>query len=201
MSKHQVLAAAILMGMICIATQMVQAKAVTAARQSVRAGGRIDVTGEVLRVDTQTRTITLRSGGSSISLDISNPVLQGYSSVAGIRRGDRVGAGYTADGIHIVKLSKVSEKGGPEKSTVEKAPAEKPGAPPTKKSKKTLPFARRTNANGKSFASVDNNKDGKISPIELSVVIPDLTIEQFRQYDKNHDGYLDKAEFEQIKLQ
>jgi Ca2+-binding EF-hand superfamily protein len=53
---------------------------------------------------------------------------------------------------------------------------------------------------GKSFADVDNNKDGKISAIELSVVIPGLTMEQFRQYDKNHDGYLNKAEFEQIAL-
>ena len=53
---------------------------------------------------------------------------------------------------------------------------------------------------GKSFADVDNNKDGKISAMELSVVIPNLTVEQFRQYDKNHDGYLNKAEFEQIAL-
>ena len=53
---------------------------------------------------------------------------------------------------------------------------------------------------GKSFAEVDNNKDCKISPIELCVLVPDLTMEQFRQYDKNHDGHLDKAEFGQIKL-
>jgi Ca2+-binding EF-hand superfamily protein len=47
---------------------------------------------------------------------------------------------------------------------------------------------------------VDNNKDGYISPIELCVLFPNLTMEQFRQYDTNRDGLLSKAEFDQIKL-
>jgi hypothetical protein len=193
MSKHQRVVLAILVSLTCIISQTLDANAARSARQSARTGSRLNVTGDVVRVDVQSRTMTLRSGGATISLNISNPVLQGYSSIGAIRKGDRVGAGYTADGIFIAKLPRSAGK--EEATVVETAPA-----PKGKKSKKSLPFARRSSADARSFASADNNKDGKISAIELCVVIPDLTMDQFRQYDKNHDGYLDKTEFEQIKL-
>ncbi len=190
MCKHQIVVLAILLSITCIVTQGVQAKSRTSARQSQHTHGRIDVTGEVLKVDIDARSMTLRSGGRMINLDISNPVLQGYGSVTAIKKGDRVGAGYTANGIRITKLPRI--EGLPEKNV--------PAPPSVQKPKKPSPFARRMNTDGKSFADVDNNKDGKITPIELSVVIPDLTMEQFRQYDKNHDGHLNRAEFEQITL-
>ena len=190
MSKHQTLALAILLSMSCIIIQAVQTSAAPSTRQSARTSSGHNVTGDVIRVDTQNRTMTLRSGGATVSLDISNPVLQGYVSLSAIRKGDRVGARYTADGIRITKLPKSAGKEGPENVAT----------PEVKKSKKSLPFARRNNLDERSFSSVDNNKDGKISPIELSVVIPGLTMDQFRQYDKNHDGYLDRSEFEQITL-
>ncbi len=50
------------------------------------------------------------------------------------------------------------------------------------------------------FGTVDNNKDGKISPVELCVVIQDLTMEEFRSYDTNGDGFLDQKEFKRVRI-
>ena len=190
MVKDRALVVAIMLGATFFAVTAVQGKTGTPVRQSHASRGRVDVTGQVLKVDINARSMTLRSGGSMVNLDISNPVLQGYGSVTAIKKGDRVGAGYTANGIRITKLPRTG--GLPEESLPTPSSVQKP--------KKPSPFARRMNTGGKSFADVDNNKDGKITPIELSVVIPDLTMEQFRQYDKNHDGHLNRAEFEQITL-
>lgn len=195
-AKYQTLVAAIVLGTTLIAPAA-QGKTGTSAQRSQSARGRVDFVGEVLKVDTHSQSMTLRSGGNTVSFDISNAVLQGYGSIAGIKMGDRIGAGYTRDGIHITKLSGMTEKTVPDKNLPEKGV---PVLPRAQKPKKSSLFARRTKTDGKSFADVDNNKDGKISAIELSVVIPGLTMEQFRQYDKNHDGHLDRAEFEQIKL-
>ena len=192
MTKYRTLVVTILVGATCILAPAVQGKTGTSAQRSQNARGRVAFVGEVLKVDTASQSMTLRSGGNTISFDISNAVLQGYGSIAAIKKGDRVGAGYTADGIHITKLPRIAERTAPEKNV--------PGPPRVQKPKKPSPFARRMKTDGKGFADVDNNKDGKISPIEISVVIPNLTMEQFRQYDKNHDGYLNKAEFEQITL-
>jgi Cu/Ag efflux protein CusF len=188
---------AILLSIPSMAALAVQARTVTVAWQSQDAHDRTDVVGEVLKVDTEAHSITLRKGLITITLHISHPVLQGYGSVAAIKKGDRVGVGYTPEGIHITKMARIADEGGPPKDLAEKSLS----APsPPRKARKPSPFARRARGNGKSFAEVDNNKDGKISPVELSVVIPNLTVEQFRQHDKNHDGHLDRAEFEQIKI-
>ena len=45
------------------------------------------------------------------------------------------------------------------------------------------------------FKDIDNNKDGKITPIELCVMVPDLTLQKFKEYDKNNDGCLNEREF------
>ena len=193
MAKNRLLVVAISMCAVCLVASAVQAKKGTSAQQSRGSRGRVDFVGDVVKMDPESRTMTLRSGGHAVSFDVSNAVLKGYGSIAAIKKGDRVGAGYTTHGIHITKLSKIAAQAGTGKAFGE-------GAPSLNRPKKPSLFARRTKTDGKSFADVDNNKDGRISPIELSVLIPNLTMEQFRQYDKNHDGHLDKAEFDRIKL-
>ncbi len=200
MARHRASVVVILFVTI-LAASTVRGMAATSPQRPQGAKGRIDLTGAVLKVDTESRSMTLRSGSNTVSFDISNAVLRGYNSIWNIKKGDRVAAGYTADGIHITKLSKVPEKDLQQKPSVAKSPAESTNVtPPARKPKKPSPFARRMKTDGKSFADVDNNKDGKISPVELSVVVPTLTMEQFHQYDKNHDGHLDRAEFGQVKL-
>jgi hypothetical protein len=191
MAKHRILSLAIVLSVACSIALVVRGETKAAARESQTARGGAGFVGEVVSVDLVARSMTLRSGGSKVNFDISNPVLQGYGNLAGIKKKDRVRARYTADGIHIAKSSAIAGKS--DSDTVA-APA------PVQTPKKPLRIARRVKTDGKSFTDVDNNKDGKITPIELSVIIPNLTLEQFRQYDKNHDGYLDKVEFEQIKL-
>ena len=193
MVKDRALVLGIVLCATCLAVAAVHGKTGTFRQQSYGPRGRVEFVGEVVKVDAESRSMTLRSRGKTVSFDISNAVLQGYGSIAGIKKGDRVGVGYTTNGIRIVKSPKIAVEAGPEKAFVEKVPS-------VQKPKKPSPFARRMNTDGKSFADVDNNKDGKITPIELSVVMPNLTMEQFRRYDKNHDGHLDRAEFEQITL-
>jgi hypothetical protein len=202
MTKHRILIPAIVLSVICIIAPEVQGKTGVSSQRSSRPPGHLDFVGEVLGVDTAAQNMTLRSGRNTVTFDISNPVLQGYGSVAAIKKGDRVGVGYTAVGINIAKSPRITEGSAQGKAGLDKSGPEKSVATPSRVQtpKKTLRIARRTKTDGKSFSGVDNNKDGKISPIELCVVIPNLTTEQFRQYDKNHDGYLDRAEFGQIKL-
>ncbi len=66
------------------------------------------------------------------------------------------------------------------------------------KPKKGVPVRVKEKVKGTEFKDVDENEDGKISPVELSVIIKNLTIKQFKEYDKNNDGYLDKSEFDTI---
>ena len=48
---------------------------------------------------------------------------------------------------------------------------------------------------GSGFRDVDENKDGKVTPVELSVVLKDLTMGQFKGYDRDSDGFLNESEF------
>lgn len=64
---------------------------------------------------------------------------------------------------------------------------------------RTKPVRLRDRPRSSEFWDVDNNKDGKISPIELSVLFPDLTLQQFREHDKNGDGFLNEQEFRAAK--
>jgi Ca2+-binding EF-hand superfamily protein len=57
----------------------------------------------------------------------------------------------------------------------------------------------KDNKNPTSFRDIDNNKDGKITPIELCVIVPDLTLQKFKEYDKNKDGCLNESEFNAVK--
>lgn len=141
--------------------------------------------GQVTSVDLVLNLMTLRVGASSITVDISSPILKGYNSVTDIKKGQIVAVRYTATAIYIERAKGTGT--GVEKSV--------PVSPrPTKRA--SLP--RRARTDGRSFDDVDNNKDGLISPVELSVVIPDMTMEQFRTYDKNGDGRIDRFEYGQI---
>ena len=141
--------------------------------------------GQVTSVNPFSNLMTLRSGNSSITVDISSPILKGFSSVTDIKKGQMVAVRYTANAIHIEKATGMS-------ASIEKS------TPVSPKTTKKAALPRRARTDGQSFEDVDNNKDGWISPVELCVIIPDMTMEQFRTHDKNKDGRLDRVEYGQI---
>lgn len=139
-------------------------------------------TGVVVRVDVAVKIITIKGGGRQITFDMTNPVLKGYKQITNVKAGDMVSAMYTTDGIKIAKSAV--------KPPEHKVEVLKP--------KKGAPVRVKEKVKGTEFKDVDENEDGKISPVELSVIIKSLTIKQFKEYDKNNDGYLDKSEFDTI---
>lgn len=68
-----------------------------------------------------------------------------------------------------------------------------------KKLRLTQPMKVKCRISSGHFKDVDNNKDGRISPVELAAVINDLTMHDFKKYDRNGDGYLDEAEYRMVK--
>jgi hypothetical protein len=153
--------------------------------------------GTVTNVNLPVQTISVSDRGRIVTFDISNPVLKGYRSVAGIRIGDRVEVTYIREGIRVAKIS-----GTPSKvESVARKPGTETGIskPGVTKSKKEGRARVSLRTNGTGFDEVDENKDGRISPVELTVIIPSLTREEFKQYDLNGDGYLDRKEFKAVK--
>ncbi|MBP9560539.1 MAG: EF-hand domain-containing protein [Syntrophorhabdaceae bacterium] len=136
-------------------------------------------------INTDSNIITLRVGGMPVSLDISNPSLTGYRNSNDIKIGDWVKLFYPPSGVRIIKSSKQQSGIKQPEMTEEKII----------KKKKHMARMPRPRTQGNSFRDVDNNKDGRITPVELSVVMPGLTMERFRGYDKNNDGYLDASEY------
>ncbi|HOP86110.1 MAG TPA: hypothetical protein PLM71_10195 [Syntrophorhabdaceae bacterium] len=65
------------------------------------------------------------------------------------------------------------------------------------KHEKTTLKVTRLKSKGNNFFDVDNNHDRRISPVELSVIFSGLTMEKFKAYDKDKDGYLDESEFKE----
>ncbi len=185
--KERIMILVIAVCMSIIVAPAAQGKAKTIGGENASAN-RASFVGEVVKVDLRTRIMTLRGRGSLINFDVSNVVLKGYVSLTEIKKGQVVAVRYSRDAIQV------------ERSTASAASAQNAQTSSKQKSTKKLQIARRVKADALSFSEIDNNKDGYISPIELCVAIPDLTMDQFRQYDKNHDGRLDKAEFAQIKL-
>jgi hypothetical protein len=166
----------------------------------VKTKKKVDFSGTVSHVDPETATLSIRNKGKTISFDMSTPILAGYQSTRDIRRGDTVSVGYTQFGLQIRKgvfsvthpeTAPVAEKTSAPKKTIARAG--------TAKHRKNGPIWMKEIKNPTSFQDVDNNKDGQITPIELCVMIPGLTMQKFKEYDKNGDGCLNEAEFMAVK--
>ena len=166
----------------------------------VRTMQKVDFSGTVTFVDAEGAVISIQSKGKTIGFDMSRPVLIGYHSTKEIRKGDAVSVGYTQAGLQIRKgtfpISAREPKSRAERSSRTGRTSSKPDA--TKPQKGSL-VRVRDKAQPTSFQDVDNNKDGKVTPIELCVMYPDLTMEKFKEYDKNGDGCLSEAEFRAIR--
>jgi small nuclear ribonucleoprotein (snRNP)-like protein len=168
----------------------------------VRTKNTVDFSGIVTHVDPETNIISLKSHGKTITFDMTNPTLTGYRNIHDIKKGDIVSVGYVPSGIQIRKgfYSGTHPETVPSSQNEKNTAQKKVGkAERTKLRNSNSPIRLRDKPRPTSFQDVDNNKDGKISPVELSVIIPDLTMEKFKEYDKNGDGYLDEAEFNAIK--
>jgi hypothetical protein len=107
--------------------------------------------------------------------------LSGYRVFSEIRVGDSVAVSYMPQGIRVTRLS--------DRPVPDAASSWTSG-------RWTGKLKRAPRRSGLDFDDVDANKDGKITPVELSVLIPDITLERFRRYDVNKKGYLNRAEFE-----
>ncbi len=164
------------------------------ARPEARPAAKAGFAGSVVAVDVGAATFSLKEKGNVIGFDASNPVLAGYRTLADMRVGDMVRVSYTATGIEVAKLGGRRERAARKEGGAETQPPQaQVREKPTKGVKKLLRRAKI--GDGECFDDVDLKKDGKITPVELSIVIKDLTMEQFRKYDKKHRGYLDKEEF------
>ena len=157
-------------------------------KMRVRAKG--DFVGKVVGIDTSNKTISVKNKGILVTFDIASPRLIGYKGLDQIKTGDSISVGYTGDGIIISRFTG-------------KIPVMPTGPAQTKKttsvSKKGSFTSIKERYNSAAFNDVDHNEDGKISPAELSSIIHGLTMEQFRKYDKNGDGSLDRKEYGAIR--
>jgi hypothetical protein len=190
----------------------------------VKTRSAVDVTGAVVRIDRTAKSITLQGKGKTITFDMINPSLIGYESLDEVKKGDTVTVSYINEGLQIRKglppppprpktarvntapLRESGQKKAEPKTMQHKSVETKAVSPKTEAKKprktaaiKTTPVRLRDKPRSSEFRDVDNNKDGKISPVELTVIFPDLTLQQFREYDKNGDGFLDEPEFRAAK--
>ena len=150
--------------------------------------------GGAVQVNVPADMFSLKENGSTVGFDASTPVFSGYRSLSDVYTGDRVAVFYTVDGLRVTKLLErlaPVERG--EVQTERQPAAEAPAGKQARAMGRLI--KREKKGDGTGFSDADVKKDGRISPIGLSVVIKDVTMDEFRQYDKNHKGYLDKAEF------
>ena len=142
--------------------------------------------GVVTGIGADAKVISVRGGGKTVSFDASNPVLKGFRKLEDVKRGTTVSIAYTAQGVRIMRASLA---GGGSTGPAVKEPVAKAAA------KKTGLRGARVHVKGTGFRDVDENKDGKVTAVELSVIYKDLTMMQFKEYDKNGDGALSESEF------
>jgi hypothetical protein len=166
----------------------------------VKTKQKVDFSGAVTSVDPVAATLSIRSQGKTITFDMSKVILMGYGSTGEIRKGDMVSVGYTQFGLQVQKgVFSVTQRKAvshgevvPQK-VVAKTETTKPQL------QRSTPIRMKDNKNPTSFKDIDNNKDSKIAPIELCVIVPDLTLQKFKEYDKNKDGCLNESEFNAVK--
>jgi hypothetical protein len=148
--------------------------------------------GVVVRIDAEAKTIVVKGRGKAIGFDMSNPAIRGFRSIQDIKRGSYVSVAYTVDGIRIARISKseaslAAREAGPGERGVRSGAA-----------KKGTSGRVRVKTKGDDFADIDENKDGKVSAVEMSAVIKNLNMKEFKEYDRNGDGYLDDKEYRAV---
>ncbi|MCX7966282.1 MAG: hypothetical protein N2596_06625 [Syntrophorhabdaceae bacterium] len=142
------------------------------------------LSGQVIKVDRDGNTITVKIAGQPVNLDISNLSLKSYKNIDEIKKNDWINITYTSEGTVITRPLKKQVDITQKEIKSEKAA----------ETKKIHFRIKRVKTRGKSFVDIDNDRDNRISPVELSVIFPDLTMERFKAYDKNKDGFLDEGE-------
>lgn len=163
----------------------------------IRAKAKADFVGIVTQVDPIGKTVAVKNKGVAVTFDAANPILKGYKSLEQVKRGDRIAISYTADGTRISRATGTEEMR-PE-DTVKPGPELAKPKQEVAKTNKGRPVRIRERTNSWEFRDVDNNSDGKITPVELCVVVPNLTIEDFRRYDKDTNGSLNQSEYNALK--
>ena len=162
--------------------------------------------GKVEKLDSSSGTLSIRGKSNSVTFDATNPILSGYQSFSEVKIGDLVGIQYIQKGIKIVRMGAVTKKPSiSEDSKAEKklkiSPEKEKKLPPQHKNG-LMKLQKRINGNrkgdGLSFEDADINRDGNLSPVELSIIIKDLTMERFKEWDRNGNGFIDKREFADI---
>ena len=151
-----------------------------------------DFVGKVVKVDTTNKIISVRNKGMVVTFDVANPRLIGYKGLYQIKAGDSISVGYTGDGAIISRFTgkiPIMPTGPSSQQQTRTASVSKKGGPARVK--------ERTNSTV--FNDLDHNADGRISPAELSAIIPGLSMEQFKKYDKNGDGGLDRGEYSAVR--
>jgi hypothetical protein len=159
--------------------------------------------GKVERISESSDVLTIKGKNGVVAFDVTNPILIGYGNVRDVKVGDFVGVQYVHNGIRIIKTGNERKYISVEPKIVKKpkpSPEISSIKPQTSKSN-SMKLQRRIRKSGEdctSFDDIDVNKDGKLSPIELSTILRDLTMERFKQYDKNGNGCLDRKEFTNV---
>jgi hypothetical protein len=159
--------------------------------------------GKVEGISESSDALTIKGRNGVVAFDVSNPILIGYGHVRDIKVGDLVGVQYVQNGIKIIRTGNERKyvSAEPKIAIKPKPSPEIPAIKPQTSKNNSMKLQKRIRKSGEdctSFEDVDVNKDGKLSPIELSIIIRDLTMDKFKQYDKNGNGCLDKKEFTNI---
>ncbi len=170
----------------------------------VKTTSHITFTGAVTAIDTVGKTISVKTAGKNMTFDLKNPVVRGYPNAGEIKIGDIITLGYIRNGIGIVKGENFHEDLKEQTAADELVPLKnnkqsKRQAAAKQRSNRAAPTRVKYKVNTMTFKDIDNNKDGRISPVELCTVVPSLTMIDFKAYDRNGDGCLDENEYRTVR--